>query len=98
MATLLTPNTPSTTPNTKKSVFSSGSSSRRQSTSSVAGSSSTQIPQGIGYSPGSTSINQTNSASPAGSGIPSFRTLRSLLPSNTIKRWFVFSTSRKHKG
>ncbi|KAF9481097.1 hypothetical protein BDN70DRAFT_920101 [Pholiota conissans] len=93
MTTLLTPNTQSSTPNTKKSVFSSGSSSRRQSTSSVGGTSSTQIPQGIGYSPGPTGVNQSNSASPAGSGIPSFRTLRSLLPFGPSKNATPTSSS-----
>ncbi|KAF8957216.1 hypothetical protein BDZ97DRAFT_1924825 [Flammula alnicola] len=93
MATLLSPTTLSSTPNPKKSVFSSGSSSRRQSTSSVNVTSSPQILQGIGYSPGSTGIYHTHTASPAGSGIPSFRTLRSLLPFGPSKNATPTSTS-----
>ncbi|PPQ68719.1 hypothetical protein CVT26_003625, partial [Gymnopilus dilepis] len=66
----------------KKGVFSS-SSSRRPSTSTSAGtptSSALQLPQGIGYSPGSATTYYTTPSSPAGSGIPALRTLRSLLP------------------
>ncbi|KAF9526188.1 hypothetical protein CPB83DRAFT_908588 [Crepidotus variabilis] len=55
----------------KSGVFSSSSLSRRTSLGS-----STNIPQGIGYSPGPTNTPNT----PAGSGIPAFRTLRSFLP------------------
>jgi hypothetical protein len=52
-------------------MFSSSNSSRRQSTSSIPVFNSSQIPQqGIGFSP----------PTPAGSGIPAFRSLRSLLP------------------
>ncbi|KAF8153830.1 hypothetical protein B0H34DRAFT_860805 [Crassisporium funariophilum] len=71
-------NTPSS--QSRKSVFSSSnslipSSARRPSTSSVTGPSTPSLSQGIGFSP-----SPQSTPTPAGSGIPSFRTLRSLLP------------------
>ena len=87
MAALGYPNTPSAIPtHSKKSVFSSAS-ARRPSTSSVSS------PQGIGYSPGSNTTYTTTQPSPAGSGIPSFRTLRSLLPFGPNKNATPISTS-----
>ncbi|PPQ83888.1 hypothetical protein CVT25_000632 [Psilocybe cyanescens] len=78
MATVqLSPNTPSA--QSKKGVFASGNYARRASSSSGSLNSSSTTPQGIGYSPGTPTYN-TTPTSPAGSGIPAFRTLRSLLP------------------
>ncbi|KIM37772.1 hypothetical protein M413DRAFT_30695 [Hebeloma cylindrosporum] len=86
MAALGSPNTPSSIPtHSKKSVFSSAASARRPSTSSVSS------PQGIGYSPGSNTTYTTTQ--PAGSGIPSFRTLRSLLPFGPNKNATPISAS-----
>ncbi|KAF9566056.1 hypothetical protein CPC08DRAFT_814965 [Agrocybe pediades] len=69
------PNTStSTLPQQTKGFFASASGSRRQSIGSASGGSSPQIPQGIGYSPAPSTPN-----GPAGSGLPAFRTLRSLL-------------------
>lgn len=92
MAAQLLPDALSTTPTAKKGVFSSGSTSRRQSVSNVQGNASPQT-QGIGYSPGSFSGPQTNTPSPAGSGIPSFRALRSLLPFGSSKNSTPSSTA-----
>ncbi|KAF8812952.1 hypothetical protein BYT27DRAFT_7335330 [Phlegmacium glaucopus] len=76
-------NTPSSIP--KQGIFSTTTipgSSRRPSTSSITGYS----PQGIGYSP-------STPASPATSGIPSFRSLRSLLPFGPNKNATLVSVS-----
>ncbi|KAF8883902.1 hypothetical protein CPB84DRAFT_180434 [Gymnopilus junonius] len=80
MTALRSPSSSTNGPPPKKGVFSS-SSSRRPSTSSVS-SGGMQLPQGIGYSPGSSTTYYTTPSSPAGpgSGIPALRTLRSLLP------------------
>ncbi|CAA7263974.1 unnamed protein product [Cyclocybe aegerita] len=91
MAALRSPSTPSNiSSQSKKGVFSSSSSSRRSSTSSGAiVNSSPHIPLGIGYSPGPINTPTT----PAGSGIPAFRTLRSLLPFGPGKNATPISTS-----
>ncbi|KAF9039891.1 hypothetical protein BJ165DRAFT_1407053 [Panaeolus papilionaceus] len=89
MAAPRSPNKPSPLlPQPKKSMFSAAiaSTSRRQSMSNVPSNFSPHAPsQGIGYSPGLSS--QQHLATPitpagpgSGTGIPSFKSLRSLLP------------------
>ena len=71
-------------PSSKQSIFTS---SGRQSTSSLAGySPPVNYSQGIGFSP-------STPASPASSGIPSFRSLRSLLPFGSNKNATSTSTT-----
>ena len=72
MATTTSPS--NTSGPSKQSIFTSG----RPSTSSSLAGYSPNYSQGIGYSP-------STPASPASSGIPSFRSLRSLLPFGSNK-------------
>ena len=80
MATTISPS--NTSGPSKQSIFTSG----RPSTSSLAGYSPNNYSQGIGYSP-------PTPTSPASSGIPSFRSLRSLLPFGSNKNATSTTTS-----